>query len=140
MIFGHFFYFGHFPIEIPIEAEKFLSPWEGVELQRKLFPIRITLPRRSFLGGPRYIRIKNNQCLSLSQLCSVRFQSEIHIFNIRKCSTLKVEFSANFHALQDFFWWRVSSHPQNWKNEKIKLQISILEGIQLKKHEGGVFH
>ena len=22
MIFGHFFYFGHFPIEVPIEAEK----------------------------------------------------------------------------------------------------------------------
>ena len=35
VIFGHFIFFGHFPIEIPIEAEKFLSPWEGVELQRK---------------------------------------------------------------------------------------------------------
>ena len=35
VIFGHFIYFGHFPIEIPIEAENFLSPWEGVELQRK---------------------------------------------------------------------------------------------------------
>ena len=35
MIFGHFIYFGHFPIEIPIEAEKNLPPWEGVELQRK---------------------------------------------------------------------------------------------------------
>ena len=35
MIFGHFIFFGHFPIEIPIEAENFLSPWEGVELERK---------------------------------------------------------------------------------------------------------
>ena len=29
--------------------------------------------------------------------------------------------------------------PQKLENEKIKLQISILEGIKLKKHEGGVF-
>ena len=33
--FWPFYFFGHFPIEIPIEAEKFLSPWEGVELERK---------------------------------------------------------------------------------------------------------
>ena len=35
VIFGDFIFFGHFPIEIPIEAEIFLSPWEGVELERK---------------------------------------------------------------------------------------------------------
>ena len=35
MIFGHFIDFGHFPIEIPIEAENFLPTWEGVELERK---------------------------------------------------------------------------------------------------------
>ena len=30
--------------------------------------------------------------------------------------------------------------PQKLESEKIKLQISILEGIKLKKHEEGVFH
>ena len=29
-IFGHFSYFGHFPIEIPIEAEKFYGKWKAV--------------------------------------------------------------------------------------------------------------
>ena len=33
--FGPFYFFGHFPIEIPIEAENFLPTWEGVELERK---------------------------------------------------------------------------------------------------------
>ena len=28
MIFGHFTYFGHFPIEIPIEAEKMYPHWK----------------------------------------------------------------------------------------------------------------
>ena len=27
-IFGHFIDFGHFPIEIPIEAEKFYGKWK----------------------------------------------------------------------------------------------------------------
>ena len=35
VIFGHFIFFCHFPIEIRIEAENFLPPWEGVEVQRK---------------------------------------------------------------------------------------------------------
>ena len=35
VIFGHLIFFGHFPIEISIEAENCLPPWEGVELQRK---------------------------------------------------------------------------------------------------------
>ena len=30
--------------------------------------------------------------------------------------------------------------PKNLENEKMKLQISILGGIKLKKREGGVFH
>ena len=30
MIFGHFIDFGHFPIEIPIEAEKFYGKWKEV--------------------------------------------------------------------------------------------------------------
>ena len=66
MIFGHFFYFGHFPIEIPIEAEKIYqhgkelsyrenkicsetseavgTTWERAQLEfEKFLKIRITL-------------------------------------------------------------------------------------------------
>ena len=35
VIFSHFFYFVHFPIEIPIVVEKKLSPWEGKVLEQK---------------------------------------------------------------------------------------------------------
>ena len=35
MIFGHFIYFGHFPIEIPIEAEKKVPTWEGKVIDQK---------------------------------------------------------------------------------------------------------
>ena len=35
-IFGHFIDFGHFPIEIPIEAEKFYGKWkEGSYIKNK---------------------------------------------------------------------------------------------------------
>ena len=37
MIFSHFFYFVHFPIEIPIVVEKKLPPWEGKVLEQKQF-------------------------------------------------------------------------------------------------------
>ena len=37
---------------------------------------------------------------------------------ITKCSTLKVDFSANFHLTHDFFWRRLSQHPKNWKTQK----------------------
>jgi len=33
--FWPFYFFGHFPIEIPIEAENVLPTWEGVELEKK---------------------------------------------------------------------------------------------------------
>ena len=35
VIFSHFFYFVHFPIEIPIVVEKSYSPWEGKVLEQK---------------------------------------------------------------------------------------------------------
>ena len=36
MIFGHFIDFSHFPIEIPIEAEKFYGKWkEGSYIKNK---------------------------------------------------------------------------------------------------------
>ena len=35
VIFSHFFYFVHFPIEIPIVVEKKLPPWEGKVLEQK---------------------------------------------------------------------------------------------------------
>ena len=34
-MFGHFIDFGHFPIEIPIEAEKFYGKWKGVSYIKK---------------------------------------------------------------------------------------------------------
>ena len=37
---------------------------------------------------------------------------------IRKCSTLKIDFSANFHLTHDFFWRGLSQHPKNWKTQK----------------------
>ena len=69
MIFGHFIYFGHFPIEIPIEAEKIYhhgkelsyrenkmcsetseavgTIWEHAQKEfQKFLKIRITLPKR----------------------------------------------------------------------------------------------
>ena len=33
--FWPFYFFGHFPIEIPIESKKNLPTWEGVEPERK---------------------------------------------------------------------------------------------------------
>ena len=33
-IFGHFIDFGHFPIEIPIEAEKFYCKWKEVSYSK----------------------------------------------------------------------------------------------------------
>ena len=71
MIFGHFIYFGHFPIEIPIEAKKIYgqqkeesyiknkscfenqrpngTTWNHVEIKIPNFvKIRITLPKQTF--------------------------------------------------------------------------------------------
>ena len=37
---------------------------------------------------------------------------------IRKCLTLKIDFSANFNLTHDFFGRRLSQHPKNWKTQK----------------------
>ena len=37
---------------------------------------------------------------------------------IRKCLTLKIDFSANFDLTHDFFGRRLSQHPKNWKTQK----------------------
>ena len=44
---------------------------------------------------------------------------------ITECSTLKIDFSANFHLTHDFFWADALSTPQKLENAKMKLQISI---------------
>ena len=44
---------------------------------------------------------------------------------IRKCSTLKIDFSANFHLTHDFFLAGALSTPQKLENAKRNLQISI---------------
>ena len=36
---------------------------------------------------------------------------------IRKCSTLKIDFSANFNLTHDFFGRRLSQHPKNCKTQ-----------------------
>ena len=36
----------------------------------------------------------------------------------RKCSALKIDFSANFHPTHDFFWRGLSQYPKNWKTQK----------------------
>ena len=38
---------------------------------------------------------------------------------IRKCLTLKIDFSANFNLTHDFFGRRLSQHPKNWKTQKL---------------------
>ena len=44
---------------------------------------------------------------------------------IRKCLTLKIDFSANFNLTYDFFWAEALSTPQKLENAKMNLQISI---------------
>ena len=44
---------------------------------------------------------------------------------IRKCLTLKIDFSANFNLTHDFFWEEALSTPQKLENAKMNLQISI---------------
>ena len=44
---------------------------------------------------------------------------------IRKCSTLKIDFSANFHLTDDFLLAEALSTPQKLENAKMNLQISI---------------
>ena len=52
MIFGHFIDFGHFPIEIPIEAEKFYGQQkEGSYIKNKT----------CFGGIPNYLEVYKNQ-------------------------------------------------------------------------------
>ena len=36
----------------------------------------------------------------------------------RKCSALKIDFSANFHPTHDFFWRGLSQYPRNLKTQK----------------------
>ena len=38
---------------------------------------------------------------------------------IRKCLTLKIDFSANFNLTHEFFGRRLSQHPKNWKAPKL---------------------
>ena len=45
--------------------------------------------------------------------------------NIRKCSTLKIDFFANFHLTHDFLLAEALSTPQKLENAKRNLQISI---------------
>ena len=59
---------------------------------------------------------------------------------IRKCSTLKIDFSANFYLTHDFFWAEALSTPRKLENAKMNLQISIQGGVKLKKCEGGGCH
>ena len=44
---------------------------------------------------------------------------------IRKCSTLKIDFSANFHLTRDFLLAEALSTPKKLENAKKNLQISI---------------
>ena len=44
---------------------------------------------------------------------------------IRKCLTLKIDFSANFNLTHDFFWAEALSTSQKLENAKMNLQISI---------------
>ena len=44
---------------------------------------------------------------------------------IRKCLTLKIDFSANFNLTHDFFWAEALSTPQKLENAKMNLQISM---------------
>ena len=44
---------------------------------------------------------------------------------ITKCSTLKIDFSANFHLTHDFLLAEALSTPQKLENAKRNLQISI---------------
>ena len=59
---------------------------------------------------------------------------------IRKCSTLKIDFSANFHLTHDFFLAEALLTPQKLENANRNLQTSIKGSLKLKKREGGVFH
>jgi hypothetical protein len=59
---------------------------------------------------------------------------------IRKCLTLKIDFSANFNLTHDFFWAEALSTPQKLENAKINLEILIKGGVKLKKREGGGCH
>ena len=44
---------------------------------------------------------------------------------IRKCLTLKIDFSANFNLTHDFFWAEALSTPQKLEKAKMNLQILI---------------
>ena len=51
----------------------------------------------------------------------------------------RVDFSANFHVIHDFFWKGLFSLSKTWKAKKTETNIN-LRGCTTKKREGGVCH
>ena len=62
----------------------------------------------------------DNHCIAL---CSKGWH--LRKKTITKCSTLKIDFSANFHLTHDFLLAEALSTPQKLENAKRNLQISI---------------
>ena len=60
--------------------------------------------------------------------------------NYQKMFNFETWFLYQFSSNVIFFLVEGLITPKNLENEKMKLQISILGGIKLKKREGGVFH
>ena len=58
---------------------------------------------------------------------------------ITKCSTLEIDFSANFHLIHDFFGLGSPNFPKIGRRKNKGSNISF-RGVKLEKREGGVFH
>ena len=59
MIFGHFIYFGHFPIEIPIEAEKFSANGRKGHTSKTKTVLKSVNTTEQLVGMSKSIREKN---------------------------------------------------------------------------------
>ena len=79
-----------------------------------LIQLEVNQIKEKFHEKRRKRKTQNNNVMHCTMQQGLTFEKKA----ITKCSTLKVDFSANFHLTHDFFWRRLSQHPKNWKTQK----------------------
>ena len=111
--------------------------WLISDMQLSFISHNLTLRKSHMVAGqnlfPRSISAKSdfqrklNCWLSRPRPAPLHYGIRADILKkaIRKCLTLKIDFSANFNLTHDFFWAEALSTPQKLENAKMNLQISI---------------
>ena len=100
--------------------------WLISDMQLSFISHNLTLRKSHMVGGqnlfPRSISAKSDFQRKLNCWLSRPRPAPLHYDilkkAIRKCLTLKIDFSANFNLTYDFFGRRLSQHPKNWKTQK----------------------